>query len=862
MIGQRLSHFQITAKLGQGGMGEVFLAEDRKLGRKVALKVLPEQVRADARARRRFLREARAAAAIDHPYICHIHEIVEEGEHLCIALEYVEGRTLEQRLAQGPIALGEGLRAAIEIAEALGHAHATGIAHRDLKPSNIMLTAAGHVKVMDFGLAKRLDQGREDQLEGPTLTALTQVGTVLGTPAYMAPEQIRGQPVDHRADIFSFGLVLFELLTGKNPFLRRNLQDTAIALVTEPTPTLSSFGIEAPKVLERTVAKMLAKSKEDRYRSVQEVRDELSQLVTQPLLPDRGGRRTARRATLDRLTTPVAGFLLLLLVLGIGWRLSRTAAQRSQPSATLEVSKAEWVVDIDPRSVAVLPFANLDGRPELDYISTGITEEILALLSRVGALRVTPLSLVLPFRDAETGELERIAERLRVATLLTGGVSQRDEGVRIEMRLVDPRAGRVVFDRVFQSRGADLFAIESEATLGVARALGASVSQVERARIEQQPTADMSAYDFYLQGRQSYYRYTPEDNENAIRLFRRALDKDPGYALARAGLADAYSQRVHQFGFDEVWLETAIGVAREAIDADPELAEAYKSLGLAYGSQGKLRASIEASLRAVDINPNLHAAITNLGFFTLATGDPGAALAWFRKARAVAPMQPVAYAGSGFVYLFLDDYERAEQWFERALELGPRFLEANVGLVSLFLVYGEYDAARSLTRGMLETGDLALAAAGDVELYAGRLTEALGYYERASAAPIDSIRLLLGRPSVKTLIGYIRLKADETAEAESMLTRSERAVQTAIDGGSEWPGFAIDLAAVQAVRGNLEAAKPWLQTAIDGGFLHFRSVQTDPLLAGLRDDPDFKRMVKSLERRVSTMRAELETAQP
>jgi serine/threonine protein kinase len=314
MIGQTISHCRIVEKIGEGGMGEVYLAEDTSLQRKVALKFLPAALADDELAHKRFLREAVSAAALDHPFICHIHEVVRHGSQDVIVMEYVEGRTLQQKLSEGPLDLKEALRIGLEISEALELAHRKGIVHRDLKPSNIMLTAGGHAEVMDFGLAKKV--GREDGTEQDITTALTGEGTTLGTLAYMSPEQLKTEPVDQRSDIFSFGVILYEMLTGVHPFRKAQQNETIVAILNEGPAPLARFMRETPELLEHTVDKMLAKGPGDRYQSVHEVRTDLKEIAAEPKIAAPRVPRWYRRAMGPGLVITIA----VLVAAALWWR--------------------------------------------------------------------------------------------------------------------------------------------------------------------------------------------------------------------------------------------------------------------------------------------------------------------------------------------------------------------------------------------------------------------------------------------------------------------------------------------------------------------------------------------------------------
>ena len=362
--GKQIGSYKILSLLGAGGMGEVYLAQDGKLDRKVALKFLPEELQQDSTARKRFLREAKSAAALDHPFICHIHEVGEAEEKSFISMEYVQGETLKEKLVEGPLPLKNALQTAVEVAEALEAAHKNDIVHRDLKPSNIMLTSDGHVKVMDFGLAKRVTPAEGEEQE--ITTALTKQGSTLGTVPYMSPEQVRGQEVDTRSDIFSFGVVLYEMLAGVNPFSKSGHMETAKAVLSDTAPPLTRYTEDIPTLLQHTVKKMLAKEPDQRYQSIHEVRTNLSELIVTSGESEVSAEVPAAAPVQRSYFWPVlAGGAMLLVILALVLLSSLTPAP------------AEGAIN----SIAVLPFENLSNNPELEYLSDGIADSVISSLS-------------------------------------------------------------------------------------------------------------------------------------------------------------------------------------------------------------------------------------------------------------------------------------------------------------------------------------------------------------------------------------------------------------------------------------------------------------------------------------------------
>jgi len=477
--GQVFSHYQLREKIGKGGMGEVFLAHDRTLDRRVALKLLPEDLQQDETTKKRFLREAKSAAALDHPYICKIYEIGEAEGKSFIAMEYVGGETLQRRLARGSLPLEEAQRIAAEIAEALETAHQKGIVHRDLKPSNIMLSTGGHVKVLDFGLAKQVtaSNGVDSQLQ--TESQLTGKGLTPGTPAYMSPEQLRGEAVDTRSDIFSLGLVVYEMLTGTHPFIGATSMDTAAGILNESPTPISGHRKEIPERLEDLVEKMLAKSPGDRYQLVHEVRTDLARAKELTAPTRRMPPRTNRRLGLGMASVALVA---VLVAVGVWW----LASSRDAP-----------VSSTGPPSVAVLPLKNLSHDPlETDYLAEGISRAVITKLVQAG-LRVTPWETVR--RYAESSESpEKIARDLNVDNVLVGTFELVEQRIVTTLSLMESESGLLSWADEFEEPFEDLFQMQRRIAVGAATSLKKELTGKEEKAIAAPESQSVDAYDYYL----------------------------------------------------------------------------------------------------------------------------------------------------------------------------------------------------------------------------------------------------------------------------------------------------------------------------------------------------------------------------
>ncbi|UCF36057.1 MAG: protein kinase [Acidobacteriota bacterium] len=550
MVGQIVAQYRIEQKLGAGGMGEVYLAEDTRLDRKVALKVLPPDLQQDPVARMRFLREAKSAAALDHPFICKIFETVQEEGLDLIVMEFVEGETLEERFRQGPLEIEEALPIAIEVAEALEKAHDRGIVHRDLKPANIMLTREGHAKVMDFGLAKRLDTGNAGT--EADLTELTREGTTLGTISYMSPEQLRGEPVDGRSDIFSLGIILYEMFSGNHPFRRPSQMETVGAILHRTPIVVSSLNSDVPEEVSQLIETCLFKDVEQRFQSMRELRNGLG-LRQQ----SRVSVPSATEAASDWVRWGGIGTVLLLLV-WVSWILWEDSPEQTPQT--------------DVHSIAVLPFKNLMGDPAEDYFVAGMHDALLGELSTVTGLRVISRSSVMAFKNSEK-PLDEIGEALGVESLLEGGVLKVGNQVRIRAQLFGLSPERSLWAETFERDVSDVFRIHQTLARTIASKIDVTLTPAEEQRLERDYEVNPEALQEYLKG---YYFYSNDFSEEghlkAIRSFRAAIDVAPGYAKAWTGLALAYSRLCWaNYRAPREMFPKAKAAAERALELDPFL---------------------------------------------------------------------------------------------------------------------------------------------------------------------------------------------------------------------------------------------------------------------------------------------------
>jgi serine/threonine-protein kinase len=785
MIGQTLGHYRILQKIGEGGMGVVYRARDERLERDVALKILPAGVLADEAAHKRFRKEALALSKLNHPNIATIYDFDTDSGVDFLAMEYVAGGTLSQKLLSGALPEKEAAGLGVQVAEALEEAHEQGIVHRDLKPGNILVTPKGRAKVLDFGLAKLL----RPVIEMTTADRMSETRAVAGTLPYMAPEQLRGEAADARTDLYALGAVLYEMGTGQRPFceeLVSRLTDSILHQIPVPPRALNS---RLSPELERIVLKCLEKEPENRYQSVKEVSVDLRRLgatsTGRPTVPAAAAKPSHRRMVLSAgiVTVLLLGVLLAINVGGWReWLRGRTGAPRIE-------------------SLAVLPLANLSGDSDQEYFVDGMTEELIAELSKIGALRVISRTSIMQYKGARR-PLGQIARELNVDAVVEGSVMRSGDRVRITAQLIQAANDKHLWAESYEREPQDVLALQSEVAQAIAQQIQVTLTLREHPNLANARPLNAQAHEAYLKGRYYWNKRKEEGYRKGIDYFNQALEVDPNYALAYVGLADSYLMLSHYGAAPpKETLSRAEAAAKKALELDDTLAEGHASLAhiLSVLDWDRLRAEKEYQ-RALALNPNY---ATAHHWFALHLSVMG------RHKEAIAEMK-------------------------RARELDPLSLPINVSVGYAFMVAGEYDQAIAECGKTLEI-DPNFAYA---YFYRGRAYLLKGMYKEAVAEFKKALELSGVRGNIKGALGYAYAVSGNREQAERLVNELRR------ESNRRYilPG---EIAIIYTGLGDKDRAFEWLEKAYeDRSDWWLLELKVNPMFDTLRPDPRFQDLAR------------------
>ncbi|MCI0489076.1 MAG: protein kinase [Blastocatellia bacterium] len=817
MTGRLVQHYKITERLGAGGMGEVFRAEDTRLGRQVALKFLPASYQYDDDRRERFYREARAASVLRSPHIAAIYDIGEHDGVSFIVMELVEGDLLSRRITQGPLSVCDAIDIAMQIADALDEAHSLGIIHRDIKSSNLMITARGLVKVLDFGLAKVTPSGNlspsapealDNSDAGPTvhLGQETAAGVVMGTVAYMSPEQALGRTVDHRSDLFSLGVVSYEMLAARLPFAGNSPTEIINQIVNQEPPAVARFNYDVPPEFERIVRKALEKQQDYRYQSARDMRVDLRNLRRD--LEIAGVVKSQSQLQQDRQSTVA---------------LSDTSGLMT---GSLEKAKIE-------NGVAVMTFSNITKEPADDWIGSGIAETVTGDLKNVRGLSIIGRERIFEeLKNIQTGALAEfdekfaidIGRRLGASWIIGGGYQRLGEMIRITARFVDVNTGALLKTVKIDGKVAEIFDLQDRIVYELSQGLNLDLGTSEINEIERDETESVEAYEHFSRGMINLRKGSRDSLDRAIYLFEKATELDPNYARAWSALGAVYDLKGSFLSIPEL-SHKAIEFERKAIELNPRLSQAHQWLGGSYATIGRYDEAIEAMKEAIRLDPDNaggHSALARAYWIGKGMIDEG--ITELRHAISLNPQAGYAYLQLGLLYTLKGDYDRAETACKKAIELQERAVSGKEGLQ----VVGAHTRL------------------GYVYYCQGRYDDAIREYKREMDFLASSDHALRSRTLIELnqKLGAAYLRSGKQKEAAHHFKEAIKRFEERVARGADDPFTKYYVACLYALKGDAERAIKYLEeTLVELRALNTVRARIDPDFESLRDDPHFREIV-------------------
>ena len=802
MIGKNLRNYKILEKLGVGGQGTVYKATDGKLGRTVVVKVLPAELTAREANLKRFEREARLASSLDHPNICTIFDLDEAEGHHFIAMQYVEGRNVRQLVDGHPLELKSALLIAIQVADALAAAHARGIIHRDIKSGNVMVTPSGQVKVLDFGLAKLLEDKEEGSKAALHRTDLTEVGVPYGTATYAAPEQARGDRVDKRADIFSTGVLLYEMLTGTWPFRGKTTIDVRHAVLHDaPRPVAELRKEPLPAQLQQILDRCLAKDPRDRYQKMEEVRDGLRSVLQQVSTAETTGQPftsvTPEPARHLAGANPVSRAMRWLK--GKTKADSTSAPGMTPTRPTIHETPFTTIADQEKKSLAILPFRNLNNDPASSFYEFSLADAVITELARVRSLVVRPSSVIAKYQGQQVDAREA-GQDLKVTAVLTAGFMHVGERFRVTTQLLDVASGDIIWSDRIDTSASDIIVVQDTIAQRIVEGLRLELSPTEQVGMAKPSTQNAAAYEQYLRGRDLFARFifrtvAQEDCVAAIEHFQRAIELDPNFALAHDGLGAAFVNRVFKgFGGAEDY-ERAEAAFNKALAIDPKLIEARMLMVFVYLWRGQKEKAREEVARA----------------------------------RREAPDEPVVHFVKATLHRLDGEYGRALRSYERLMRLDPAaHVVASYNRALVYMYMGNFEeVSRQLDH------------AGDPDNPLVKTFRALSlYYTGQTDAAADLMQqAVASHPNMHGIRPFMAMFLSAQGKHEEARAQLTGAVMRNAEVD---PDIAYSVASVYALEGMREEAFQWLARAIALGNANLICFESDPNWSSLRDDERFK----------------------